>query len=153
MSIATGIGVPGGELVLRVRDLAPSPDTLVVVNCAGRTRSIIGAQSLIDAGVPNKVVALRNGTMGWSLAGLKCDTGMSRQAPRPSADGLAWAKAAAGRGAARRRGERIHGETPPRLPGRSGARPPFLFHVRRPARYPGGHRAGAVSAPRGALGH
>ena len=40
------------------------PDTLVVVNCAGRTRSIIGAQSLINAGVPNKVVALRNGTMG-----------------------------------------------------------------------------------------
>src|SRR3984893_15514306 len=64
MSIPTGIDVPGAELVLRVRDLAPSADTAVVVNCAGRTRSIIGAQSLINAGVPNKVVALRNGTMG-----------------------------------------------------------------------------------------
>jgi len=53
MSIPTGIDVPGAELVLRVRDLAPSPDTTVVVNCAGRTRSIIGAQSLINAGVPN----------------------------------------------------------------------------------------------------
>ena len=64
MSIPTGTDVPGAELVLRARDLAPSPDTTIVVNCAGRTRSIIGAQSLINAGVPNKVVALRNGTMG-----------------------------------------------------------------------------------------
>ena len=65
VSIPTATNVPGAELVLRVRDIAPSPDTTVVVNCAGRTRSIIGAQSLINAGVPNKVVALRNGTMGW----------------------------------------------------------------------------------------
>jgi rhodanese-related sulfurtransferase len=68
VSIPTGVNVPGAELVLRVHDMAPKPDTLVVVNCAGRTRSIIGAQSLINAGVPNKVVALRNGTMGWSAA-------------------------------------------------------------------------------------
>ena len=67
--------MPGAELVLRARDIAPSPDTLIVVNCAGRTRSIIGAQSLINAGVPNKVVALRNGTMGWHLAGLTCASG------------------------------------------------------------------------------
>ncbi len=69
ISIPSGINVPGAELVLRVHDIAPSPDTTIVVNCAGRTRSIIGAQSLINAGVPNKVVALRNGTMGWHLAG------------------------------------------------------------------------------------
>ncbi|HEX3122203.1 MAG TPA: rhodanese-like domain-containing protein, partial [Rhodanobacteraceae bacterium] len=58
ISIPTGINVPGAELVLKVRDIVPSPDTTIVVNCAGRTRSIIGAQSLINAGVPNKVVAL-----------------------------------------------------------------------------------------------
>src|SRR3546814_1799571 len=56
MNIPGGIDVPGAELVYRVRDLAPDPDTLVVVNCAGRTRSIIGCQSLINAGLPNKVV-------------------------------------------------------------------------------------------------
>ncbi|HTP91777.1 MAG TPA: rhodanese-like domain-containing protein, partial [Xanthobacteraceae bacterium] len=78
VSIPTATNVPGAELVLRVRDLAPSPDTLVVVNCAGRTRSIIGAQSLINAGLPNKVVALRNGTMGWSLAGFGCESGKDR---------------------------------------------------------------------------
>ena len=42
VSIPTAVNVPGAELVLRVRDLAPSPQTTVVVNCAGRTRSIIG---------------------------------------------------------------------------------------------------------------
>src|SRR5262245_62143210 len=72
VSIPTAVNVPGAELVLRIRDLAPSPDTLVVVNCAGRTRSIIGAQSLINAGVPNRVVALRNGTMGFIIAGFAC---------------------------------------------------------------------------------
>jgi hypothetical protein len=87
--------VPGAELVLRARDIASSPETLVVVNCAGRTRSIIGAQSLINAGLPNKVVALRNGTMGWHLAGLTCDHGKEVRAPEFSASTLAWAQAAA----------------------------------------------------------
>ena len=92
ISIPTGINVPGAELVLRAHDIAPSPDTLIVVNCAGRTRSIIGAQSLINAGVPNKVVALRNGTMGWHLAGFACDKGKDARFPALSKDGLAWAK-------------------------------------------------------------
>ena len=89
VSIPTAINVPGAELVLRIRDLAPSPDTLVVVNCAGRTRSIIGAQSLINAGVPNKVVALRNGTMGWNLAGLACDSGKD-EARAATSRATAW---------------------------------------------------------------
>jgi rhodanese-related sulfurtransferase len=70
MSIPGGICCPNGELVLRIRDIAPDPGTRIVVNCAGRTRSIIGAQTLIDFGVPNPVVALENGTQGWFLAGL-----------------------------------------------------------------------------------
>ena len=53
ISIPTATNVPGAELVLRIRDLAPSPDTMIVVNCGGRTRSIIGAQSLINASLPN----------------------------------------------------------------------------------------------------
>src|SRR3954447_8644982 len=86
VSIPTATNVPGAELVLRIRDIAPSPDTLVVVNCAGHTRSIIGAQSLINAGLPNKVVALHNGTMGWSLAGLSPDSGKSQRFAKPSAE-------------------------------------------------------------------
>lgn len=52
-SIPGAISVPGVELVYRFGDLVPSQDTMVVVNCGGRTRSIIGAQTLINAGVPN----------------------------------------------------------------------------------------------------
>src|SRR5689334_9672204 len=95
VSIPTGINLPGAELVLRARDAVPSPQTTIVVNCAGRTRSIIGAQSLINAGVPNKVVALRNGTMGWHLAGLTCHKGKSARAPDASRESLAWARPAA----------------------------------------------------------
>src|SRR5262245_34181852 len=68
MNIPGGICCPNGELVLRIADIAPDPKTKIVVNCAGRTRSIIGAQTLIDFGVPNAVVALENGTQGWTLA-------------------------------------------------------------------------------------
>ncbi len=91
MSIPTGINVPGGELAYRIADLAPDPATLVVVNCAGRTRSILGAESLRRAGVPNPVVALRNGTMGWELAGFQCERGQTRRyAPgSPATAGLA----------------------------------------------------------------
>ena len=96
-----GIDTPGAELVLRARDIAPDPATLVVVNCAGRTRSIIGAQSLINAGLPNKVVALRNGTMGWSLAGFSPITARSAARPCPRPPSLAWAQAAAAKVARR----------------------------------------------------
>ena len=73
------VSCPGAELVHRFTDLVPDPDTLVVVSCAGRTRSIIGAQSLINAGVPNRVVSLQGGTQAWRLAGLELerDTGAS----------------------------------------------------------------------------
>jgi rhodanese-related sulfurtransferase len=87
MNIPGGIDAPGAELAWRVHDLAPDPDTLVVVNCAGRTRSIIGCQSLRNAGIPNEVVALKDGTMGWELAGFQVERGSTRVAPPPSAEG------------------------------------------------------------------
>lgn len=68
MSIPGAVCCPNGELALRAEALAPDPDTTIVVNCAGRTRSIIGAQTLINLGIPNKVYALENGTQGWYLA-------------------------------------------------------------------------------------
>ena len=151
MSIPTAINVPGAELVLHIHDLAPSPDTLVVVNCAGRTRSIIGAQSLIDAGVPNRVVALRNGTMGWNLAGLTCESGKSQRAPAPSDDGMAWAKSAADRVARRFGVERIDRATLDQFRSEQGQRSLYLFDVRDPLEYVAGHVAGAVSAPGGQL--
>src|ERR1700761_1301305 len=150
VSIPTSTNVPGAELVLRARDLAPSPDTMVVVNCAGRTRSIIGAQSLINAGVPNKVVALRNGTMGWSLAGFACDSGKNRRAPDVSQQTLDWAQTAA-RGVAAKCGVgRIERATLDAWRG-DAMRTLYIFDVRDPAEYEAGHLPGAISAPGGQL--
>ena len=150
MSIPGGIDCPGAELVHRTFDLVASPETLVVVNCAGRTRSIIGAQSLIDAGLPNRVVALENGTAGWHLAGLDLERGQTRDAPVPSAAGLAQARAAAER-VARRFGVRTI--DPDGLAGLQGdpERTLYLLDVRGSDEFEAGHLPGSVSAPGGQL--
>src|SRR5258708_18170493 len=150
VSIPTSVHVPGAALVLRVRDIAPKPDTLVVVNCAGRTRSIIGAQSLINAGVPNKVVALRNGTMGWSLAGFTPDGGKDNRAPQGSHGALAWSKSAA-ESVARKLDIRSIDEAALARFRADQSRTLYLLDVRDPAEYAAGHVAGALSAPGGQL--
>ena len=153
VSIPTATNVPGAELVLRVPDLAPHPTTTVVVNCAGRTRSIIGAQSLINAGLPNPVVALRNGTMGWTLAGLHPDHGKDRRAPvaPPSRRALAWATAAADQIAQRCGVRKIDMDRLHQWQREGEQRTLYLFDVRDPREYAAGHVAGAVSAPGGQL--
>jgi rhodanese-related sulfurtransferase len=151
VSIPTATSVPGAELVLRVRDAVPSPETTIVVNCAGRTRSIIGAQSLINAGIPNKIVALRNGTMGWTLAGHTCDAGKEKRAPEFSAAGLAAAREAADR-VTRRFGVRhIDQATLERWREESDKRTLYILDVRDPPEYLAGHIKGAISAPGGQL--
>ena len=97
MNIPTATDMPGAELAFRIHDIAPDPETFVVVNCAGRTRSIIGAQSLINAGIPNPVAALKDGTMGWHLAGFELELGSNREASQPGSAGMEKALAAAGR--------------------------------------------------------
>ena len=150
ISIPTGVNVPGAELVLRVRDIAPSSDTLIVVNCAGRTRSIIGAQSLINAGVPNKVVALRNGTMGWHLAGFACDKGKAARFPVVTTSGLAWAKSKSDE-VASRFGIRLIDRGVLARWQSDTTRTTYVFDVRDPVEYEAGHFPGALSAPGGQL--
>jgi len=91
-SIPGAVSVPGAELVYRFTEMVPSADTFVVVNCGGRTRSIIGAQSLIDAGVPNRVVSLKDGTMAWHLAGFGVVAGATARAPEVSLKGITAAR-------------------------------------------------------------
>jgi rhodanese-related sulfurtransferase len=150
MAIPGGIDCPGAELAYRVHDIAPKPDTLVVVNCAGRTRSIIGAQSLINAGIPNKVVALRNGTMGWQLAGFEVERGAARRPPEPSPAGLAKAKAAAARNAAKY-GVRTVDRTALKNFRADADRTTYLLDVRNPEEFEAGHMPESVSAPGGQL--
>ncbi len=150
-NIPTGICVPGAELAYRVHDVAPSADTLVVVNCAGRTRSIIGAQSLINAGIENRVVALRNGTMGWHLAGHGLEHGMTREARDISEHGLAAARDAAARVAERFGVRRIDRATLNAWRAESTERSLYVFDVRHPYEYEAGHLPGSRSAPGGQL--
>jgi rhodanese-related sulfurtransferase len=88
------ISVPGAELLLRFADLVPSPETEVLVSCAGLPRAIIGAQTLIDGGVPNKVAYLDDGTAGWRDAGFALEHGATRlygpvsEAGRRTAEGF-----------------------------------------------------------------
>ncbi|KVC69520.1 sulfurtransferase [Burkholderia ubonensis] len=150
MNIPTSTSVPGAELVLRVRALAPDPATRVIVNCAGRTRSIIGTQSLINAGLPNPVAALRNGTIGWTLAGQALEHGAARRFP----DEIDATLRADARSAARKVAERAG---VPRIaladvaalaePGRTL----YRFDVRTPEEYEAGHLPGFLSAPGGQL--
>jgi len=78
MTIPGALGCPNGDLALRLPALLVNPNAPVVVHCAGRTRSIIGAQTLRNLGLPNPVLALENGTQGWYLAGHALEHGSER---------------------------------------------------------------------------
>lgn len=147
MNIPGSVSVPGAELVLRAGQAAPDPDTTIIVNCAGRTRSIIGTQSLINAGVPNKVRALRNGTIGWTLARHRLDHGADRRGEiGPFAGGPANARDVAYRAGVRHIGARemaaLVAQTDRTL---------YRFDVRDAEEYAAGHLPGFRHYPGGQL--
>jgi rhodanese-related sulfurtransferase len=150
MSIPTAVSVPGAELVLRVRDLAPDPKTRIIVNCAGRTRSLLGAQSLVNAGIPNPVAALRNGTIGWSLARQALEHGAARRPGPVSPAALESARRDARAVADRAGVVRIAAATLVRWRADAG-RSTYLFDVRTPQEYDAGHLEGFRAAPGGQL--
>lgn len=150
MSIPGGVNVPGGELAYRIGDIAPDPSTLVVVNCAGRTRSIMGAESLRQAGIPNRVLALRNGTMGWELAGLNVARGeTAAYAPgTPKSAALALQRATEfGTRTGVKTISRAEAEAMLAEPGRTT----YALDVRAPEEYAAGHIPGFRHAPGGQL--
>ena len=151
MTIPGAINVPGAELVYRVRTIAPDPTTQIVVNCAGRTRSIIGAQSLINAGIPNPVRALRNGTMGWHLAGYELERGATRRPPKLNAADLARAQEIAAHVAERFGVKYVDRAALDQWCAESDARSLYLFDVRNLEEYEGGHVPGSRHAPGGQL--
>jgi rhodanese-related sulfurtransferase len=150
MSIPTGISVPGAELVLRARELAPNPATRIIVNCAGRTRSIIGTQSLINSGIANPVSALRNGTIGWTLAGQKLQHGQSRRFLPTSEEHRQVAALDARRVAEKARVGRAKIADLHRWQ-QEPTRSTYLFDVRTPEEFETGHLPTARSTPGGQL--
>jgi len=150
-SIPGAISVPGAELVYRFKDLVPSEHTLVVVNCGGRTRSIIGAQALINAGFSNKIVSLRNGTQDWHLGGFEVIVGAERRAPAVSDSGLAAALDATRRIAAQFSIETIDADILQRWRAESHGQNLYVLDVRTPQEYERGHLPGTRLAPGGQL--
>jgi rhodanese-related sulfurtransferase len=143
------ISLPGGEVVLRIGDLVERPDTTIVVHCGGRTRSYIGAESLRRMGLPNPVVALQNGTMGWALAGLTLERDAGRRAPAVGPRSLAAATRVAERVAAE---DGVRFLAPAAVRERLARRETeavYVLDVRTRDEFAAGHVAGAVWAPGG----
>ena len=142
--IPGGRSVPGGELALRITDIAKDidKDTTIIVNCAGRTRSIIGARVLQRMGIP-RVYGLKNGTAGWVLAGHQLETGADRvQLPEPSAAGTAAAEAYAARAAAEDGVRLLDVPALKSLMDRRGAESIYFIDVRTADEYAAGHIPG-----------
>ncbi len=149
-SIPGSVDAPGPALLRSFYDLVPNPETDVVVNCATRTRGILGSLTLKAAGVPNRIHVLRNGTRGWLLAGQDLERGADRQAPVPSPRGREQAVAAT---RALTEKARIPRVAPRDLQAwrRETDRTTYVFDVRGAGEFREGHPPGAVSAPSGSL--
>lgn len=150
MSIPGAVNVPGGELVYRIGEFAPDADTTIVINCAGRTRSIMGAESLRRAGVPNRIVALRNGTMGWELAGFTCERGQTRTYPvgTPQSADLALRRATA---FGNENGVKVISRAAAEGMLADDSRTTYALDVRAAEEYAAGHIPGFRHAPGGQL--
>ncbi|MEK6346241.1 MAG: rhodanese-like domain-containing protein [Burkholderia sp.] len=141
---------PGEEILQRFADAVPDPETFVVVSCAGLPRAIIGAQTLIDAGVPNRVALLEDGTVGWTRAGFALERGADADHRRASAASVAYAA---------ERVAQLGGRVPVAEIDAAGlaawraepARTTYLLDVRSREEYDAGHAEGAISAPGGQL--
>lgn len=151
MTIPGSVNAPGADLVYRFYGAVSDPKAEVIVHCAGRTRSIIGAQSLVNAGIPNPVMALENGTMGWQLAGFALEYGQGRRAPMPSAEGLAKARQAAERVARRFGVRKLSYEELERWRAETEARTTYVIDVRLPDEYSAGHLEGSRNVQGGQL--
>ncbi|MBW2623642.1 MAG: thiosulfate sulfurtransferase [Deltaproteobacteria bacterium] len=151
MNIPGGINVPGAELAYRIHDLAPNPEYQIVVNCAGRTRSIIGAQSLINANIPNSVVALKNGTMGWALAGYELEHKQDRLAPPPSEAGLIKVRVCVDHMAKKFGIKKVTRSMIDTWQREADRNTTYLLDVRLPEEFEAGHIKGSRNAPGGQL--
>ncbi|WP_322847207.1 cystathionine beta-lyase [Pseudomonas sp. B33.4] len=151
MTIPGSVCCPNGELGYRVQDLVPDDSTPIVVNCAGRTRSIIGAQTLINLGVKNPVYALENGTQGWYLEDFQLEHGSTRRyADAVSAQTLPQQRLAATR-VAEQAGVKTVVAAQVRQWAKEGARSLFLCDVRTAEEFAAGSLPGAQHTPGGQL--
>ncbi|MFS2069130.1 cystathionine beta-lyase [Pseudomonas sp. CT11-2] len=151
MTIPGSVCCPNGELGYRVQDLVPDDSTPIVVNCAGRTRSIIGAQTLINLGLKNPVYALENGTQGWYLEDFRLEHGSTRRyADEVSSKTLPQQRLAAAQLAERAGVKTVAAAQVEQWAGEA-ARSLFLCDVRTAEEFVAGSLSGAQHTPGGQL--
>lgn len=151
MTIPGSVCCPNGELGYRVHDLVPDESTPIVVNCAGRTRSIIGAQTLINLGVKNPIYALENGTQGWYLEDFQLEHGSTRRyADEVSSDALPGQRLAAAQLADKAGVKTVEAAQVEQWAKESG-RSLFLCDVRTAEEFAAGTLPGAQHTPGGQL--
>ena len=148
LCIPSGVNVPGGDLVLWAEELKQKTNATIVVNCAGRTRSIIAAAALRRLGLTN-VRALKNGTMGWVLAGMELEENPARTAPsappHSRAQAISLARQLAGE-------ENIPSISPRQVSSalaRMNDGVTYLIDVRSEREYESGHVPGSLNVPGG----
>ena len=92
MTVPGAACLPNGELAQRL--LALGSEEPIVITCAGRTRSIIGALGLARVAPARAIYALENGTQGWALAGFDLEQGKKpSDFPQLSAEATAETRA------------------------------------------------------------
>lgn len=151
MTIPGSVCCPNGELAYRLDGLVTDETTPIVVNCAGRTRSIIGAQTLIDLGVKNPVYALENGTQGWYLADLPLEQGSRRRYPDVSSTVTPTERRDAAQRLAQRAGVQTVKAQQVVAWASDASRSLFLCDVRTPEEFALGSLPGAQHTPGGQL--
>ncbi len=151
MTIPGSTCCPNAELPYRIPTMVRDPNTKIVVNCAGRTRSIIGAQTLINFGVRNPVYALENGTQGWYLSDLELERGAQRKYPDQVDAAALPAQQAAARGLMERFSVDAVSAHEVRAWLGDAARTTYVCDVRTPEEFRKGSLPGSVHAPGGQL--
>ena len=146
--IPGGLNVPGGDVVLWAAELRRKPGRTVVVNCAGRTRSIIGAAGFRRLGL-NNVRALRNGTMGWLLAGFELESKPRTKSLVASAPSRQNGRALALRLAAEEGIPGIAASELKRIGGTEDEGVTYLVDVRSESEFESGHLPGSLNIPGG----
>ncbi|MCC2099309.1 MAG: hypothetical protein KDJ29_20635 [Hyphomicrobiales bacterium] len=141
---------PGAMLAANAAHAADGADA-VVINCAGRTRGLAGAQTLRDFGYSGSVLALRDGAMGWQLSGRAVEKNAGRSAlpaVKVAPGSAVLEKAADIRAIAGIKvldaGGLAHARD-------DASRTAYLFDIREKDEYDAGHIAGARHVPGGQL--
>ena len=150
-TVPGAVNLPVAELFRAIYDHLPDTETTVVVHCGGKTRGILGCQSLINAGLANPVFALDQGIMDWVLAEGTLEEGAQRN-PAPPSEAARAAAVRAADAIGRRFG--VRSLSPDGLAAwrcEAEDRTLYLVDVRSREEYETGHLAGARWIPGGQL--